>query len=276
MRIDSHHHFWKYNAAEYAWIGKGMERLRADFLPSDLHAEIDEVDIDGVISVQARETEEETRSLLEFAKGRDFIKGVVGWVPLTSPGVGKVLEGLAGAAKLRGVRHVLQSEKDERYILRPDFNAGIALLKEHGLVYDILIFERHLPQTIEFVDLHPEQPFVLDHIAKPLIAKGEMEPWATNIRELAKRENVTCKISGMATEADWTRWNAETLKPYFETALEAFGPQRLMFGSDWPVSLLATEYQHWVEVVEDMADGFPDEDFKALFGETAARVYGLK
>jgi L-fuconolactonase len=276
MRIDSHHHFWKYTQAEYAWIGEGMERLQEDFLPSDLEAEIDDVDIEGVVSVQARETVEETHFLLEFARRRDFIKGVVGWIPFTSPEVGRVLEELAGEPKLRGVRHVIQNEKYDYFILRPDFNQGISRLKEHGLVYDILIFERQLPQTIQFVDLHPNQPFVLDHMAKPLIAKGELEPWATRMRELAKRENVTCKVSGMVTEAEWGRWSTDELKPYFDVVLEAFGPGRLMFGSDWPVCLVSTEYKKWVETAEDLADGFSEDEFKAFFGGTAGRVYGLK
>jgi L-fuconolactonase len=275
MRIDSHHHFWKYNPQEFAWIGKGMELLRGNFLPADLHAEIDEVDIEGVVSVQARQTLEETRWLLELAAGRNFVKGVVGWVPLVAPEVSGVLEELAADPKLRGVRHVLHDEKDDHYMLRPRFNMGISMLRQHGLVYDILIMERHLPQTIEFVDMHPKQPFVLDHLAKPLIAKGDLEPWSTLIRELARRENVTCKISGMVTEADWNRWSTEMLRPYFETVLEAFGPNRMMFGSDWPVCILAADYKKWIETAEDMAAGLSDDEFKALFGETAERVYGL-
>ncbi len=187
-----------------------------------------------------------------------------------------MLEELAAQPKLRGVRHVLHDEKDDHYMLRPRFNLGIALLKLHGLVYDILIFERHLPQVIQFVDMHPEQPFVLDHVAKPRIAAAELEPWAMRIRELARRENVTCKISGMVTEANWGTWSREELIPYFDTVLDAFGPDRLMFGSDWPVCLLAAEYKQWVETAEDLASGLSEDEFKAVFGETAERVYGLK
>ena len=276
MRIDSHHHFWKYNAEEYGWIGEGMERLRRDFLPVDLAEEIAEVEINAVISVQARQTEEETAWLLKLATEHNFIKAVVGWVPLIAPDVEGILEVHAANPKLRAVRHVLQGEADESYMLRPDFNAGISLLQKHNLVYDILIFERQLPQTIEFVDKHPNQPFVLDHIAKPLIAKGELEPWATQIRELAKRENVSCKFSGLVTEADWNQWTPSTLEPYWNTVLEAFGPSRLMFGSDWPVCLVASEYEAWVETVEEYAISISHDEFDALFGNTAARVYGVK
>ena len=276
MRIDAHNHFWKYTEAEYGWISKEMNRLRGNFLPSELRMELDDLDIDGVISVQARQTIEETGWLLEMAGKNPFIKGVVGWVPLKSSEAGAVLEAFAGVEKLRGVRHVLHDEKDDHYMLRPAFNRGIALLKQFGLVYDILVLERHLPQTIEFVDMHPEQPFVLDHLGKPLIASGEMEPWATNIAELAKRQNVSCKISGMVTEADWNMWDSDTLAPYFDTAMEAFGVERVMFGSDWPVCLLAAEYKEWVERAEDLASGLAENEFKALFGNNAARIYGLK
>ena len=277
MRIDAHQHFWKYSKEEYGWMQTaGLEMLRRNFLPQDLQMEMDDVDIEGVIAVQARQTLDETRWLLELAEKHVFIKGVVGWIPLASPEVTAALTEFSDSTLLRGVRHVLHDEKDDHYMLRPRFNEGIALLKECNLVYDILIFDRHLPQTIQFVDMHPEQPFVLDHMAKPRIAEGEIEPWETNIRELARRPQVTCKVSGMVTEADWTRWSVEALKPYFDVVLEAFGPDRLMFGSDWPVCLVAAEYQKWAEAAEDLADGLSDDEFKALFGGTAARVYGLK
>jgi L-fuconolactonase len=275
MRIDAHHHLWKYNETDYEWIGKDMVRLRADFLPSDLHMELDEADIEGVVTVQARQTLEETRWLLELAGQSDFIKGVVGWVPMTSPALDETLEEFDGT-KMCGVRHVLQGETDDLFMVRPDFDKGLDQIKEHNLVYDILILERQLPQAIVMVDRHPDQPFVLDHLAKPLIAKGELEPWAGRIRDLAKRENVTCKLSGMVTEADWGHWSKESLQPYFDVVMEAFGPHRLMFGSDWPVCLLAAEYQKWVEVAEDLASGLSDDEFKALFGGTAALVYGLE
>jgi L-fuconolactonase len=275
MRIDTHQHFWKYDPLEYGWIGPEMSTLRRDFLPPDLEAEIRAAGIDGVISVQARQTREETAWLLEMAAANDFIKGVVGWVPLVSPDVTADLEGFAAAPKLRGVRHVLQDEPDEHYLLREDFNAGIRALQPFGLVYDLLIFERRLPQTIAFVDGHPGQAFVLDHIAKPRIREGVIEPWRTNIGELAKRENVFCKVSGLVTEADWEGWTPEGLRPYLDAVLEAFGPSRLMFGSDWPVCRAACEYRRWAEVVRAWAAPLSAAEQDDLFGNTACRVYGL-
>lgn len=275
MRIDTHQHFWKYNPVEYGWIGPEMSALRRDFLPPDLEAEIRAAGIDGVISVQARQTLEETAWLLEMAAANDFIKGVVGWVPLVSTEVEKDLERFAAAPKFKGVRHVLQDEPDEHYLLREDFNAGIRALRSFDLVYDLLIFERHLPQTIEFVDRHPSQAFVLDHIAKPRIREGVIEPWRTNLRALARRENVWCKVSGMVTEADWEGWTPEGLRPYFDAVLEAFGPSRLMFGSDWPVCRAACAYRRWAEVVQAWAAPLSGHERDDLFGGTALRVYNL-
>ena len=275
MRIDSHQHFWQYDPVEYGWIGEEMSALRRDFLPADLQVEIDAAGIDGVISVQARQTLAETAWLLELAERHDSIVGVVGWVPLISPEVTADLERFVAAPGLKGVRHVLQDEPDEQYILREDFNAGIRALRRFDLAYDILIFERHLPQTIAFVDRHPQQVFVLDHVAKPRIREKALEPWRTNLRELAKRENVFCKMSGMVTEADWRRWTPEGLGPYFDAVLEAFGPARLMFGSDWPVCRAASEYARWVNTVEQLASRLSPTEQRQLFGETACRAYRL-
>ena len=275
MRIDAHHHFWKYDSAEYDWIDEGMSALRRDFLPGHLAAEIRAAGIDGVVSVQARQTVAETEALLDFAAANDFIKGVVGWVPLISPGVEADLAGFANQGKLRGVRHVLQGEPDDLYMLRADFNAGIRALAPHGLVYDILIFERHLPQACEFVDRHPAQVFVLDHLTKPRIKDGVFEPWNTHIRELARRENVFCKLSGMVTEASWSDWTPEQLRPYVETVLAAFGPARTMFGSDWPVCLVASGYARWVETVQRFAASLTADEQARLFGGTAEQVYRL-
>src|SRR3954470_24884154 len=228
--IDSHHHFWKYGPEEYGWISDSMSVLRRDFLPDDLRNEIASAGIDGVVSVQARQTVEETRWLLNLAATNDFIRGVVGWVPLVDDTVGPWLEQFAANPKLKAVRHVLQDEPDEHYVLRDDFNRGIRVLKRFDLRYDILVFERHLPSTIEFVDEHPGQVFVLDHLAKPKVREGILEPWRQNLCTLARRPNVYCKLSGVVTEADWNAWTPEQLAPYFDAALEAFGPNRLMFG----------------------------------------------
>ena len=275
MKIDSHHHFWKYGAEEYPWISDDMAALRRDFLPDDLRQEIAHADIDGVVSVQARQTIGETEWLLSLAERNPFIKGVVGWVPLADAGVAKVIEKFAANPRLKAVRHVVQGEPDDQFILGADFNRGVSALKDFGLVYDILILERHLPPTIEFVDRHPKQVFVLDHIAKPRIKDNVIEPWRKNIRELARRENVFCKVSGMVTEADWKTWNEVQLRPYFDAVLEAFGPKRLMFGTDWPVCLAATGYARWVELVNRFANGLSADEREWLFGKTAVQAYRL-
>jgi L-fuconolactonase len=276
VNIDAHHHFWKYSAAEYPWIDDSMAALRRDFLPEDLRQEIAHADIDGVVTVQARQTVEETGWLLELAAQHSFIKGVVGWVPLADAGVRKELEHFAPNPKLRAVRHVLQAEPDDRFILGADFNRGIALLKEFGLVYDILILERHLAPSIEFVDRHPQQVFVLDHIAKPRIKENALEPWRKHIKELARRAHVYCKVSGMVTEADPKHWSEEQLRPYFDTVLEAFGPKRLMFGTDWPVCLVGTSYVRWVEQVTRFAGNLSADERAWLFGKTAIEAYKLQ
>ena len=274
-QIDSHHHFWRYHPEEYSWIDDSMALLRRDFLPEDLRPEIQRSGIDGVISVQARQSVEETRWLLELAANHSFIYGVVGWVPLTDTKLRKVLESLAASGNLKSVRHVLQGEPDDRYMLRSDFNRGINLLKEFQLAYDILIFECHLPYVLEFVRQHPHQVFVLDHVAKPRIREGIVSPWRENMRELARFPNVYCKISGMVTEADYTSWKEEDLVPYFDTVLEAFGPSRLLFGSDWPVCLAAASYGTWISLVRRQIARLADSEQSAILGGTAARVYRI-
>jgi L-fuconolactonase len=274
-RIDAHHHLWRYSAQEYAWLDEPMKELRRDFLPEDLMREIAAAGIDGTVAVQARQTMDETRWLLRQADECDAIRGVVGWAPIAGEDFPEVMEEFEDRPKLKGLRHVIQGEKDENYILREDFNSGIRAMLGSGLVYDILIYERYLPQAIEFVDEHPQQVFVLDHMAKPMIAAGVMEPWAQRMRELGERENVWCKVSGMVTEAEWTGWNAETLRPYLDTVVEAFGVGRLMAGSDWPVCLVASEYGRWFEVLRDYFARFSDAERDAVFGTTAMNVYGL-
>ncbi len=275
MKIDSHHHFWNYNEKEYGWMNDRMARIRRDFLPADLKREIDRAGIDGVVSVQARQTVEETRFLLAHAARHDFIRGVVGWVPLIDPQVRDAMAEFSGAEKLKGYRHVLHDEEDDRYMLREDFNAGIEAVTEANLIYDILIFEKHLPQTIQFVDRHPHQAFVVDHIAKPRIRDGYLSPWRSLLNELARRENVYCKISGMATEADWPSWTEAELKPYLDTVVEAFGPQRLMFGSDWPVCLLAVEYARWSRIVSAYVSSLTAAEQERILGGTAVEAYKL-
>lgn len=275
MIIDSHHHFWKYDPIEYDWIDDSMKVIRKDFLPENLKATIQEAGVDGVISVQARQSVEETDWLIRMAQQNDFIKGIVGWLPLIQDDMTVYLEKYAGEKTLKGVRHVIQGEPDPEFILRNDFNRGISLLKKYSLVYDILIVERQLPNTIRFVDQHPNQVFVLDHVAKPLIGKKVLSPWKENIMELAKRKNVNCKISGMVTEADFQKWTASQLHPYFEVILEAFGPDRLLFGSDWPVCLVATSYKNWMDLVRKNITSLSDTEQSKIMGGNATRLYQL-
>jgi L-fuconolactonase len=275
LKIDAHHHFWKYDPAEYTWISDRMSTIRRDFLPENLQEVIADAGVSGVISVQARQTLEETSWLLELAGQHEFVRGVVGWAPLIKPNVSEILEPLAANRKLRAIRHVLQDETDDSYMLGDDFNCGIRALRPLGLVYDILVFERHLPQTIDFVDRHPNQIFVVDHLAKPRVKYREISLWRERIHELARRPNVYCKISGLATEADYTGWTEEQLRPYMETVLQAFGPRRTMFGSDWPVCLVAVEYRDWVRIVGDAVSGLSPSEQERFWSGTAAEAYGL-
>jgi len=269
--IDSHQHFWRYNEEEYGWIDPSMSVLRRDFLPEELLR----LGVEHTVAVQTRQSLEETRWLLSLAKEYPMIRGVVGWAPLISPDVGAVLEELAEDRRLRGVQHALQIEADDRYMLREDFNRGIELLGRLSLRYDILIGQTQLPQTIKLVDRHPNQIFILDHVASPRIYANEIEPWRKNMKELGRRSNVFCKISGMATEARNPAWLPRTLRPYFDAAVEAFTPRRLMFGSDWPVCLLASEYHRWMQTVRDWAGDFSGVEKYQLFGATCSDAYGL-
>ena len=273
--IDAHHHLWRFTPQEYGWIDEDMQALRRDFLPKDLIEAMVTAGVDGTIAVQARQTLEETRWLLDVADDCEAIRGVVGWAPIAAKSFPPCMEAFDGREKLKGLRHVIQSEKDEHYILREDFNSGIRTMEGSGLVYDILIYERHLADTIYFVDEHPDQPFVLDHVAKPLIAGAVLERWASRMMELGQRDNVWCKLSGMVTEANWTSWTPETLKPYLDVAVEAFGPERLMAGSDWPVCLVASGYAQWFEVLRTYFSEFSEAERGAVFGGTAIAVYGL-
>ena len=275
MKIDAHHHFWTYDPVEYGWIDDAMRLLRRDFLSEHLRAEIAAAGVDGVISVQARQNLIETEWLLGHAEENDFIKGVVGWVDLVSPKLGAQLERFGANPRLKAVRHVVQDEPDDNFILRGDFKRGIRELGRFSLAYDILIYERHLPQTIKFVDAHPKQVFVLDHLAKPRIRDNATDPWNRNIRELAKRTNVFCKISGMVTEADYASWAEPQLRPYFETVLEAFTPRRLMFGSDWPVCLVACGYARWHQLVSSWISRLSRDEQARILGGTAIEAYRL-
>lgn len=276
MRIDAHHHFWHFDPDQYDWITQAMSVLRRDYLPADLEPELHAAGIQGVVTIHAQQTLEETRWLLNLAGEHQYIQGVVGWVPLAAPDVCEQLESLAQQPALKGVRHVVQDEPDERFLVRDAFNAGVDALTKHGLVYDILVYERQLPQAIQFVDRHPQQVFVLDHLAKPKVSGAVKEPWRRHIRQLAERENVYCKVSGLTTEADWQSWNEEQLAFYLDTVLEAFGAGRLMFGSDWPVCLLATNYNVWYELVQHHFVNLSVDEQGRIFGRTAVEAYRLK
>jgi L-fuconolactonase len=275
-RIDAHHHLWRYRKEEYGWIGPGMEALARDFLPNDLEQEMRSCGIDGSVAVQASHSVAETDWLLELGSESKFIRGVVGWAPIASSEFRGLLERWHGNSLLKGLRHIIQDEADENFINRADFDAGISALVGSNLVYDILIYERHLPATIQFVDRHPNQIFVLDHIAKPRIEDHQLEPWGNNVHELAKRENVYCKFSGMVTEADWQNWTAADLRPYLDVVLDAFGPRRLMFGSDWPVCLLACTYGRWFDTVHGFVNELSSAERELILGEVASEVYSLK
>jgi L-fuconolactonase len=274
-RIDSHNHFWRYRADEYAWIGDDMHVIRRDFSPSDLLVNLRAAGIDGTIAVQARQTVEETERMFKLSYKYEFIRVVVVWVHLSETMLKSVLERVCQHGRLKGVRHVIHDEPDHEFILRPNFNRGIQQLQSFGLVYDVLIFERHLPQAIQFIDRHPGQIFVIDHVAKPRIRIEELSPWRERIVELARRDNVYCKISGMVTEAAWTEWKPEDLKPYFDVVLAAFGARRLMFGSDWPVLLVASSYDLWAETVLKFISHLSSAEQDRIMGGTATEVYRL-
>lgn len=275
MLIDAHHHLWRYNDREYAWMSGAMNSLRRDFIIPDLQEVMRVSGVEGTIAVQARQSTQETEWLLELAACHSFLLGVVGWVPLADPNVANDLDRFVRNSKLKAVRHVLHDEPDDFYMLRDNFNHGVSLLRDIDLAYDVLIFERHLPQVIEFVDRHPKQVFVVDHMAKPRIKEGAFSPWRERITELAKRENVYCKVSGMATEADWSHWTSEQLKPYFDAVLSSFGPKRLMFGSDWPVLTLASSYSRWVDSFRSFIKELSPDEQEEICRGTAYRAYRL-
>ncbi len=275
MRLDSHQHFWKFNIAEYGWM-KSDWPIRRDFLPSDLQPLLQQHAFDGAIAVQARQSLEESRWLLKLADENSFIKGVVGWVDLRSEKVVEQLAELARHPRFVGVRHVVQDEPDERFLLRPDFVRGLKELKQFNFTYDLLLFPHQLPAAIELVRQLPEQRFALDHLAKPAIRDGAIDAWSKNIRELANSPNVFCKVSGLVTEADWVKWKPANFKPYLDTAFEAFGEDRVMFGSDWPVCLLAGNYGKVFNLIDRYAQQLGSSVQSKLFGESATQFYGIK
>jgi L-fuconolactonase len=274
LRIDAHHHLWHYHPEEFSWLDDDMAALRRDFLIQDLSRELHAAHIDATVAVQTRESLEETRWLLECAQSAPSIRGVVGWAPLEASDLPEILGRFNNARSLVGFRDIAQGKPDG-YLDRPEFNRGIRQLTSLNLTYDVLIHERQLVEATRFVDQHPHQRFVLDHAAKPKISKRELEPWKTNLHELAKRPNVFCKISGLVTEADWQHWTLESLRPYLDECVKAFGPNRLLAGSDWPVCLLASTYAQWWDLLTLYFADFSEHETSRIFGANAVEFYRL-
>jgi L-fuconolactonase len=275
MRLDSHQHFWHYTPAEYLWISDRMAALKHDFLPEDLQPLLQSIHFDGCVAVQARQNLEETKWLLELAEKHEFIKGVVGWVDLCSDKLPGQLHRFASHPKLTGVRHVVHDEPDDEFMLRPEFRRGISQLREFDLAYDLLLFPKHLKPAVRLVREFPEQPFVLDHIAKPMIAQRLFSPWQEDLQQLAKFPNVSCKLSGMVTETGWKQWQPDDFRRYMDIVFEAFGTARLMIGSDWPVCTVSGDYKPTMQVVIDFAQQFPIEVRAGILGENCARFYRI-
>ena len=276
MRIDAHQHFWRYDPARLNWISDEMGVLKRDYLPEDLGPELRAAGIDASIAVQAEQSEAETMFLLELARESPEIAGVVGWVDLRAESVRDRLEYFSQFEALAGFRHIAQSEPDDRFLVREDFLCGIAQLAEFDFTYDVLIYPKQLPAAAEMVARFPKQPFVIDHLAKPLIKSREIEEWARWMRQIAAHDNVFCKISGMVTEADWNEWDDSDFTPYLDVIFEAFGADRLIFGSDWPVCLVAASYARVKRIIAEYAADYAASDQAKIFGANAARFYGLQ
>lgn len=275
MRIDAHQHYWRFDPLRDGWITPEMARLRRDFLPQDAVPLLAAAGIDGVVAIQADQSVAETEFLLSLAAKHPFIRGVVGWIDLRAADLPEQLEGWRGNPLLKGFRHIAQGEPDD-FLTRNDVVAGISELGRHGFSYDILIYPRQLVAAEQLVARCPEVRFVLDHCAKPPIASGDITEWQEGIRRLARHKNVTCKLSGLVTEASWTGWTAADLLPCLDTVAAAFGPERLMFGSDWPVCLLVADYVGVVAMVARWAQRLTASEREQVFGGTAASAYRLE
>jgi L-fuconolactonase len=274
MIIDAHQHFWEYDPVRYAWIDDSMQAIRKDFMPEDLKPIFDEQNIDGCVAVQADQSEEETLFLLNLAEQHLFVKAVVGWVDLRATNIEERLDHFSGYKNLAGFRHIQQAEEPDK-MLEPNFLRGIGALQNHGFTYDILIYPRHLDAALELVRQFPEQKFVVDHMAKPNIKEGEFDSWAQKFGDLAGMDNVWCKVSGLITEADRDTWSPEELRPYLDFTFEKFGTKRLLYGSDWPVCLLAGSYKQVYELIEDYLAAFSDDEKRDVLGKNALGFYGI-
>ncbi|MBU2998019.1 amidohydrolase family protein [Cellulophaga baltica] len=275
MTIDSHQHFWKYTQETHGWIDDNMAVIRRDFLPRDLKPILQENNIDGCVAIQADQTLEETNFLLQLANENDFIKAVVGWVDLREQNIASTLEGLKQNKKLKGFRHIVQGESDPNFLLRSEFLNGISHLEKNDFTYDILVFPHQLGATLEFVKKFPNQKFVIDHIAKPYIKDSFFDGWALLMKEIAKQENVFCKLSGIATEADIKLWTPQQLEPYMQLVLDSFGSNRVMYGSDWPVCLVAGDYSEIKNIATDFIKNLSNTEQENIMGNNAAKFYNL-
>ncbi|WP_217567697.1 amidohydrolase [Streptomyces sp. GbtcB7] len=279
MRVDAHHHVWDLSVRDQDWItGPELQPLRRDFGVADLAPQARAAGVDRTVLVQTITVPEETPEFLALAARSELIAGVVGWTDLTRPDVADELarlRELPGGRHLKGVRHQVQGEPDPEWLLRPDVRDGLAAVAEAGLVYDLVVLPHQLPACVRAAAGHPGLTFVLDHLGKPPIATGVLRPWATAVRALAALPNTVCKLSGMVTEADHAKWTVDGLRPYADTVLDAFGPGRLMFGSDWPVCTLAASYGQVVDAAEELTGGLGAEERAEVFGGTATRVYRL-
>lgn len=275
MKIDAHQHFWHFDPQRDAWITDEMRVLQRDFLPEDLQALLRQHQFDGCIAVQADTSEKETKFLLNLADQHAFIKGVVGWLDLCSSTINERLEHFSKHEKLKGLRHIVQGEPDG-FMLQDDFQRGITALEKYNLPYDILIFPHQLEEAITLVETFPKQKFIVDHCAKPYIKDGKIEIWQGHIERLSHFENVACKVSGLATEADWNTWSKTTIKPYLDVVFNAFGSRRTLFGSDWPVSLLAGNYATTIDLIEDYISKFSKIEQEQIMGVNAKEWYRLK
>lgn len=275
MRIDSHQHFWKYDSVRDSWIDDSMKVIRRNFLPEDLKPVLDKNNIEGSVVIQADQSEKETQFLLDLADKNHFIYGVVGWVDLKADNVEERLNHFNKNILFKGIRHIVQAEPDD-FMLDLSFQHGISKLKNYNLTYDILVYPSQLPAAIKLAEKFPDQKFVLDHIAKPNIKERQIKGWQEQISELAKYSNVFCKVSGMLTEADWKNWDKSDFKPYLDVVFKAFGTQRILYGSDWPVSLLAGKYKEQMEVLENYISQFSNQEKALIMGANASKFYNLK
>ncbi len=273
--IDAHQHFWKYHPQNHAWINDDMKIIQKDFLPADLSKILTDQKVKGCISVQVDQTKEETAFQIECAHHNPFIKGVVGWIDLLNPLIEKDIEAYKEKNIVKGFRHILQGT-EKGFMLQPNFINGLKQLSKNHYTYDLLIYANQIQEAIELIKVVEDLPIVLDHIAKPSIKTKSIEDWKKDIKSLAKYPNLYCKISGMVTEADWTTWKSEDLKPYLDIVVEAFGVDRLLFGSDWPVCLVASSYERWLNTIKDYFKEFSISEQEKIFALNCESFYTLE